>query len=62
MKTIKELYMEEVHSASLKGIDAIIEYLKEINIALTAEQEDFVYIAMDEALEKISNGNYRREM
>jgi hypothetical protein len=58
---IKELYMENVHSAALMAIEAINKDLKNINISLTEQQEDDVYIAIDLALERISNGNYRHE-
>jgi len=62
MSYIKELYMEDVHSAALTGIDAIEKELKEKGIDLSEQEIDDVYIAIDNALEKLSNGNYRREM
>ena len=59
---IPELYMEDVHSASLAGIEAIQKTLKDTyKIDLTQEQEDLVYEIIDLTLESLGNGNYRHE-
>jgi len=62
MDYVKEMYMEDVHSAALRGLEAITADLKERGIELSEEQGEEVYLAMDLALEKLSNGNYRHEM
>ena len=62
MDYIKEMYMEDVHSAALAAIDAAEIDLKTRGIALSEKQQDEVYIVIDNALEKLSNGNYRHEM
>ena len=56
---IKNLYMEDVHSASIAGMDAVTLKLKSININLSEEQEEEVYSALETVLEKLGNGNYR---
>ena len=61
MSYIKEMYMEDVHSAALQGLDVITKELKKRGIELSEEQGEEVYLAMDLALEKLSNGNYRHD-
>ena len=58
---VENLYMEDVHSAALEGLDAIAEYLKSIKIKLSEEQEEEIYDALEIALEKLGNGNYRHD-
>lgn len=62
MSYIKEMYMEDVHSAALEGLEAVKKDLKERKIEITEIQEEEIYLAIDLALEKLSNGNYRMEM
>jgi len=57
----KNMYMEDVHSAALRGLSSIILDLKMKGIKLSEEHQEEVYLAMDLALEKLSNGNYRHE-
>ena len=51
--------MEDVHSAALKAMNAIVEDLKVKNIALSDLQYEEIYAEIDRALDEISNGAYR---
>jgi hypothetical protein len=62
MKYIKDLWMEDVRNITVDCSDLINDKLKKKNITLTSEQEDDIHEAIWNALEKISNGNYRHHM
>ena len=50
----REAYMEDVHSIALAAMKVIQEKLKEDHgIVLTDEQDDSIFVPMDEAIEKI---------
>lgn len=56
---MKEFYMEDVRSISVDASTLIEERLKEFNIILNPEQEDRIYLKIQEVLEDVSNGDYR---
>ena len=60
-KTRADFYMEDVETISLKAMVIIEEALKEYGIILDLDAEDEIYLPMFEALERLSNGNYRHE-
>jgi hypothetical protein len=51
--------MEDVRSISVDASTLIEERLKEFNIILNPEQEDRIYLKIQEVLEDVSNGDYR---
>lgn len=57
-----DLYMEDVHSIGLEAMKVIEDKLKPFGRTLTPEQEDEIYIPICNALEKISNGDYRSHL
>ena len=58
---IKNLFMEDVHSAALRGSDEIVNDLQTIGICFSEKQIDDIYIAIDTVLENMSNGSYRKD-
>ena len=48
MSYIKEMYMEDVHSAALQGLDVITKELKKRGIELSEEQGEEVYLAIQD--------------
>lgn len=59
-KVKKELYMEDVSAIALDAFDLIESRLKEFGIDLTADKlDDKIYIPIQNALEQLSNGEYR---
>lgn len=56
-----DLYMEDVHDIALETMEMINARLNPFNITLTNEQEDAIYIAIENGLENVSNGYYRHE-
>ena len=59
---MNKLYMEDVSNISLEAMEVIEKRLKEFNIVLTDKQDDAIYIPLHDMIEKLSNGDYRREM
>ena len=58
---MKELWMDDIGTIAAEVTDLVQKRLKEYNIQLKDKQEDEFYVPIFEALEKYSNGNYRRE-
>lgn len=56
---MKELYMEDVHSIALEATELVQKRLKEFGIELTDAEEDEIYVPLDNAIEKHSNGDYK---
>ena len=61
---VREVFMEDIHSIALAAMKVIEQRLKEDHgIVLTDGQDDFIYIPMEEAIEKICKyPDYRSHM
>ncbi len=58
-----KFYIEDAHSVGLDALELIEITLKDkFGIILTSEEEDSIYIPIEEALEKLSNGEYRSHL
>jgi len=56
---MKEFYMEDVHSIALEATELIQKRLKEFGVELNDQQEDEIYVPLDNTIEKYCNGDYR---
>ena len=50
----RQIYMEDVHSISLAAMKVVEDGLKEFDIVLTPEQDDEIYVPLDNTIEKLA--------
>jgi len=54
MSEPKTIHMEDVHSISLEAMSIVETRLREFGITLTPEQDDEIYIPLDNTIEKFA--------
>ena len=58
----RPIAMEDVHSIALAAMGVVEEKLKEFDIVLTPEQDDEIYVPLDNTIERLAGyPDYARE-